>query len=337
LGNAIKFTPQGTVILRAKTQSSASVTTTVLTIEVIDSGIGIPTDEQAELFQPFVQLVQKKSDPEGTGLGLAISKSLIELMGGQISVNSVVGEGSTFKIELPVELAEVTDLAISENIKAVKHLAPNQPAWRLLIVDDSLENRLLLSTLLTDMGFQVREAENGQEAIQIFEDWQPALCWMDMRMPVMDGYEATAKIRQLAGGDKVKIIALTASVFIEQHQSIIEAGCDAVLHKPFHVPEIFAALSKHLGVKFIYQEPVVAPSPAVKITAEMIATLPIEMRQQLREAALQLDVEEIDIMITQIYTVAPEVAESLRELVKSFQFEQILQITETSNRISNTQ
>ncbi len=328
LGNAIKFTPQGTVVLRAKTQSLASMVTTVLTIEVIDSGIGIPADKQAELFQPFIQLVQKKSDTEGTGLGLAISKSLIELMGGQISVSSVVGEGSIFRIDLPVELANVTDVAISENAKVVKHLAPNQPTWRLLIVDDNFENRLLLTTLLTDMGFHVREAENGQEAIQIFEDWQPHLIWMDMRMPVMNGYAATAKIRQLSGGDTVKIIALTANVFTEQHENIIKAGCVAVLHKPFHVSEIVAVLTKYLGVKFIYQEPVVTPSSVIKITAEMVAMLPVEMRLQLHEAALQLDVEEIEIVIAQIYIIAPEVAESLDELVKSFQFEQIIALVE---------
>ncbi|MDD5229685.1 MAG: response regulator, partial [Methylococcales bacterium] len=332
LGNAIKFTKYGEIILRAYTQPFISVDTLMLVIEVIDSGSGIPADKQEELFKPFVQLVQENSDIKGTGLGLAISKSLVELMGGRISVSSVLGEGSTFKIEFPVVLASLTDIAIEENYRAVKSLAPDQPAWRLLVVDDSVDNRLLLVTMLAGIGLHVRDVENGQEAISIFEQWRPDLIWMDMRMPVMDGYEATKKIRKLAGGDKVKIIALTASAFIEQHRDIINAGCDAVLHKPFHIPEIFAVLSKYLGIKFIYQDsPITASSPTSQITAEMLTTLPIELRQQLREAVLELDMDEIDTIISQIHMLAPDIADSLEALAKGYQFEQITQLIDTAN------
>jgi PAS domain S-box-containing protein len=331
LGNAIKFTKEGDVRLQAHTEPFTSIDTMLLVIEVIDSGFGIPADKLDELFKPFVQLVQENADVKGTGLGLAISKSLIELMGGQISVNSVVGEGSTFKIELPVALASLADIAAEENYRAVKSLAPNQPDWRLLVVDDSADNRLLLCTMLISMGLHVREAENGLEAIEIFQQWEPHLIWMDMRMPMMDGYDATKKIRQLANGDKVKIIALTASAFIEQHREIIEVGCDAVLHKPFHIPEIFAALSKHLGVKFIYQDaPVTASSPTPKITADMMATLPLTLREKLHEATMTLDTEEIDTVIVQIRTIEPEIADSLDALAKGYQFDQIIQLLETA-------
>lgn len=332
LGNAIKFTPQGAVILRAETQSLAEVTTTVLIIEVIDSGIGIPANELADLFHPFVQLMQKKSDTEGTGLGLAISASLAKFMGGHISVSSVVGKGSTFTIELPVVLASANDVTTGKTLKRVTSLAPEQSTWRLLVVDDNADNRLLLVTLLTDMGFQICEAENGQEAIALFEQWQPHLIWMDMRMPDIDGYEATATIRQLKGGDKVKIIALTASAFKEQHRNIIDAGCDAVLHKPFHIPEIFAILKKHLGVKFVYQEtaaPVAVASG--EITVAMLSELPLTLRQQLHQAALNLDTEETALIIAQIRNTAPEVADSLQALAQAYQFEQIIQLTETAD------
>ena len=329
LGNAIKFTKQGEVILHAHTEPFASIDTLMLVIEVIDSGAGIPADKQEELFKPFVQLVQENSDVKGTGLGLAISKSLIELLGGHINVSSVLGEGSTFKIELPVAVASLADIAIEENYRAVKSIAPDQTAWRLLVVDDNVDNRLLLIAMLTNMGFKIREAENGQEAIRVFEEWRPHLIWMDMRMPIMDGYEATQKIRQLAGGNQVKIIALTASAFIEQHCDIINAGCDAVLHKPFHIPEIFAALSKHLGVKFIYQDsPITASSPTSKITAEMLATLPLDLRQHLRDATLKLDTEEIDTVIAQIHALEPDIADSLEALAKGYQFEQIIRLVD---------
>lgn len=331
LGNAVKFTRQGEVVLRAHTQLLPAASMIMLSIEVIDTGVGVADDKQDELFQPFVQLVQENSDTKGTGLGLAISKSLVELMDGRISVTSILGLGSTFKIELPVTTASIDNITVEEQWHPVKCIAPDQPPWRLLIVDDNADNRLLLATILLEVGFQVREAENGQQAIKLFEQWQPHLIWMDMRMPVMDGYEATAKIRQLEGGSAVKIIALTASAFKEQHACIIEAGCDEVLHKPFHIPEIFAELAKHLGVKFVYQDtPVLVSSPIRETTAEMLAKLPLELLRQLHEAALNLDTEETDSVIGQIRVFAPEVADSLQDLAQQYQFDRIIHLTETA-------
>lgn len=337
LGNAIKFTHQGKVILRADTQSVASVITTVLTIEVIDTGIGIPEQELADLFHPFVQLVQKKSDTEGTGLGLAISESLINLMGGHISVSSVFGEGSIFKIELPIVLASASDIIEHKVFQRVVGLAPDQPTCRLLVVDDNADNRLLLVTLLTNMGFQVREAENGEQAIRLFEQWQPALCWMDMRMPNTDGYAATTKIRQLKGGDKVKIIALTASAFKEQHTHIINAGCDAVLHKPFHIPDICATLTKYLGVNFEYQETTTPVALATgEISIEMFSKLSPIVRQQLHEAALNLDTEETARIIALIHNTLPDIADYLQTLAQTYQFEQLIQLTTPANNANIT-
>lgn len=333
LGNAIKFTQQGGIILRAYMQPLPDIAMIMLDIEIVDSGIGIPADQQNQLFKPFVQLAQANSDIKGTGLGLVISKSLVEQMGGYITVSSILGIGTTFKIELPVPIASADEIAVEEDWCPVKAIAPHQPSWRLLVVDDNPDNRLLLVTILTEVGFQVREAENGQEAIRAFEQWHPHLIWMDMRMPVMDGYEATTKIRQLAGGNLVKIIALTASAFIEQHGSIINAGCDAVLHKPFHAPEIFAMLTKYLAIEFIYRDkpaPVMLP-PTLELTAEMLSKLPLELRQQLHQAALNLDTEETDIIIARIRTIAPDIADGLHELVQHYQFEQIVQLTEEAN------
>ncbi len=324
LGNAIKFTAKGSVVLRAKTEAS------ILTLEIIDSGMGIPTNKQAELFKPFVQLTQNNVDTQGTGLGLAISKSLVGLMGGQIIVSSELGMGSTFKIELPIKLANAVDVTTNDEAKVVKSLAPNQPVWRLLVVDDNADNRLLLVSMLEDMGFSVHEAENGHEAIREFEEWQPHLIWMDMRMPGIDGYEATTKIRQLVGGDKVKIIALTASVFKEQHQRILDVGCDAVLHKPIHVPEIFAALVEHLDVKFIYDDSPISAPLAPKITSEMLVSVPSNLRQKLHNAAMLLDIEDVDIAIKNIHVLAPKLAEGLEKLAQNYQFDQIIQLIEAA-------
>lgn len=325
LGNAIKFTKQGEIRLRAQHQCLPTDNLILLRLEIIDSGVGIPKEKLSKLFKPFMQL-EENSNTEGTGLGLAISKSLVELIGGTIDVSSVVGVGSTFTLMLPIELANSSDVAAGEPYRVVKRLAANQTHWRLLVVDDNLDNRLLLTSMLMGIGFQVREAENGQEAVAMFEQWQPQLIWMDMRMPVMDGYEATAKIRQLAGGDKVKIIALTASAFKEQHAYIINAGCDAVLHKPIHVSEIFATLVKYLGVKFIYDDTPTSSAPLTKMTAKMLEQLPLNLRQQLYQAALELNTEATNAVIAQIRPLAPDVADGLANLVKNYHFGQILEL-----------
>jgi signal transduction histidine kinase/DNA-binding response OmpR family regulator len=337
LGNAIKFTQQGGVILRACSHPLATPEMLTLTLEVADSGTGIAEHQQQELFKPFVQLGQDDSNIQGTGLGLAISKALVELMQGSIRASSTLGVGSTFRVELPIHIAEAKHISTENNPSPVKGLAPNQAVKRLLIVDDNFENRLLLATLLKKVGFALQEAENGQEAIDKFQQWQPDLIWMDMRMPVMDGYEATRRIRQLPNGNAVKIIALTASAFKEQHIDIINAGCEAVLHKPFRAPEIFAALTKYLGVKFIYQDNV--PNPALSIPKFTPATLnvvPEPLKQQLYQAALNLDTEETDAIISQIHAITPEVAEILQQLAAHYQFEQIIQLTDSAEKTVNS-
>lgn len=332
LGNAIKFTKHGGIILRAHAKPLPTAAMVMLIIEVTDSGIGIDSARQQELFKPFAQFNHDDLDVKGTGLGLAISKSLVELMGGCISVTSILEIGSTFKMELPVAIASADDITVEEQHRPVKSIAPDQPQWRLLIADDNLDNRLLLDSLLTGVGFQVREAENGQEAISMFEQWQPHLIWMDMRMPLMNGYEAAAKIRQLDSGHDVKIIAMTASAFKEQHDSIINAGCDAVVIKPFHMSEVFAALTKHLGVKFIYRDnPAPTATAPLTVTAAMLAKLPSALLQQLHEAAMTLDTEETETVIAQIRQLAPNSADALDELLKNYQYNQIIDLTKADN------
>ncbi|CAG1021471.1 partial two-component system, sensor histidine kinase and response regulator, partial [Patescibacteria group bacterium] len=224
LSNAIKFTQQGNIILRSYSELLEQSTNNILLIiEVHDSGTGIPLEQQYRLFKPFEQLNRTNATTEGTGLGLAISKSLIELMSGKISVNSILGIGSTFRIQLPVSIAKAADIDLQPLSKPIINIAEDQPEWRLLIADDNADNRLLLKDILTHVGFEIIEATNGQEAIELFKQRQPHLIWMDMSMPIIDGYEATKQIRQLEGGEKVKIIAITASAFTEQYADIIQS------------------------------------------------------------------------------------------------------------------
>ena len=201
----------------------------------------------------------------------------METMGGELAVESDLGQGSRFIIRLPFQLAEA-DSATPDAIPApaVIGLQADQPEWRVLVVDDNRENRLLLTNLLTQVGFTVQEADNGATAVAAFQAWRPDFIWMDMRMPVLDGYAATEQIRALPGGDAVKIVAATASVLAEEQDDIRAAGCDDTVRKPFHDYEIFEAMARHLGVEYRYEEAEGTPSQVQRtdITVEMLAALP---------------------------------------------------------------
>ncbi|MGB3402736.1 MAG: response regulator [Microcoleaceae cyanobacterium] len=256
LGNAIKFTDSGFVTLRTKlvqdkTLSSEQVR---LQFEVEDSGSGIAPTEIDCLFQPFVQTQSGLRQNKGTGLGLAISQKFIQLMGGEIQVESKLNQGSLFYFSIPVTVANINYTENLENPKVIFKLAPDQPKAKVLVVDDDYKNRLLLLQLLITVGFETQEASNGKEAIQQLKTWQPDLILMDLRMPIMDGYEATQYIKATASNPPPIIIALTAHVFEEEKQKIIEVGCDDLIRKPFKKEELLLKIANFLNLKYIYLE-----------------------------------------------------------------------------------
>ncbi len=262
LGNAVKFTEAGEVWLRARSLTVAGDAGTVmLQLEVEDTGPGIPSDQLDSVFDAFLQAESAGNSGGGAGLGLTISKSLVAMMGGEIALESKVGRGALFRVAVPLQLAEAAapaEAAVAEVIG----LQDGQPDWRILVVDDNLENRLLLINLLAQVGFEVREAQNGEEAVAVFEDWHPHLIWMDMRMPVKDGYAATQEIRTLPGGQAVKIVAITASVLEEQQGEILASGCDDLVRKPFRDNEIFETMAQLLEVEYVYEHAGEAPAGA---------------------------------------------------------------------------
>ncbi|MFZ1829081.1 MAG: ATP-binding protein, partial [Candidatus Competibacteraceae bacterium] len=291
LGNAIKFTRKGTVTLRLKVASETDAPR--MRIEVEDTGPGIAPEDQARVFDPFVQVGQTSAQ-KGTGLGLSITRQFVEMMGGQIGVSSQIGWGSCFWVELPVEFAAQAEVgkARVDVVGEVLALAPGQPEWRVLIVEDQTENALLLSRVLEDVGFQVCTAVNGREGVERFRDWRPDFIWMDQRMPVMDGMEATRRIRALEGGQAVKIVALTASVFAEQRGEMLEAGMDDVLHKPFQPRELFNCLERLLGVRYVRRERAALSDAGLSETTidqVALAVLPEDLRRDLADALTILD------------------------------------------------
>jgi CheY-like chemotaxis protein len=207
----------------------------------------------AALFDPFVQTRSGQLAQEGTGLGLPISQQFVRLMGGQITVHSELDRGSTFEFDAPAEIADTAEVGTTQAKQRVTGLAPGQPQYRLLAVDDQEVNRRLLVKLLEPIGFEVREAANGEEALHIWERWHPHLILMDMRMPVMDGYEATRRIKATTQGHATIILALTASALEEDKAVILSEGCDGYLRKPFREEQLFDAIAQHLGVRFDHE------------------------------------------------------------------------------------
>jgi signal transduction histidine kinase/DNA-binding NarL/FixJ family response regulator len=328
LANALKFTREGGFSLRAGTLPIAGDAGLVtLQLEVVDSGSGIAEEQLQRIFDPFVQAAHSPSGTKGTGLGLAITRSFVELMGGKIGVESKLGEGSLFRVELPVALAEPSEASVAVvSHPSVIGLVEDQHEWRILIVEDNPDNRLLLTSQLMQVGFTVREAENGQQGISLFEQWRPHLIWMDIRMPVMDGYEATIKIRQLPGGDEVKIVALTASAFREQREKILEVGCDDVVHKPYKAYEIFDVLSRQLGVKYLYEEKSedIAVEPPPRLSKKTMLKLPRKLRQELYISSLLLDEKRVIKVVNQIQEIDSDIAVALRQMVENFTFDKVL-------------
>ena len=334
LSNAVKFTQTGGVTLRAFTCESdrPSGDEVKLCFVIADTGKGIAVEELDQLFDPFVQTKSGIQSESGTGLGLAISRQFAELMGGSIKADSVLESGSTFSFDIQVALTERSQIKILSSSKTVKHLAPGQSNYRLAIIDDRETNRLALLKLLKSVGFEARTANNGVEAISLWQEWQPDLIWMDIRMPVMDGYEATRTIKSHPQGKATVIIALTASAFEEQREKAFQAGYDDFVPKPFSEQTIFDKLTQHLGVAFIYEaevehlanEPIKAAKP---LTLKDLESLSPGLVKELNQAAIAVDNEKIEQLITQIPDSQQHIAQKISDMLAEYDFDAIIDLT----------
>jgi CheY-like chemotaxis protein len=254
-------------------------------------------------------------------------------MGGDISLTSEMGKGSTFSFHFGIELAAAEDLLATDRLSSVIGLAPDQPEFRILIVEDNPQNRDLLVKMLQPMGFQIREAVNGQEAVEMSEEWTPNLIFMDMRMPVMDGFEATRRIKSDPKGKKTKIVAVTASVFKHEQELVMEAGCDDFIRKPIRSEEIFETLARHLGVRFKYSK--LAEDLTEHIERmndeeirERLRAMPPEWVSRLNEAAVAGDIEVTAALVEEIRERDEALSDTLRGLAKRYRLDKLVAITE---------
>jgi len=246
LSNAVKFTQQGFVKFTVSRYNEK------VHFQIEDSGVGIASADLEKIFLPFEQVGDAKSQAQGTGLGLSITQKLITLMGGELNVTSVLGQGSTFKVTLNLsERIHILSPSKTQPDLSQEIIGFEGITRKILIVDDQPENRAILTHLLTPLGFATEEAVNGSEAMIKTQIWQPDLIFMDLIMPKVDGFVATREIRKMT--PTTKIIAISASVYEAHHQESKTAGCDDFIAKPFQVKDLLMILQTHLHLTWIYQ------------------------------------------------------------------------------------
>ncbi len=336
LSNSLKFTRSGGIELdvRCACEATPDMATGTgsaqgpcdVTFEVRDTGAGIAAEDLERIFDPFFKARATVTSTRGTGLGLTISRNFARLMGGDITAANRKDQGACFTFRVSLEVATAGEALPEEEPERIVGIAPGSKAYRVLVVDDDLMSRMLLSELLTDVGFEVEKAEDGEKAVELFSEWMPDIVFMDMRMPVMDGLSATRHIKATDKGLQTPVIALTGQTFEKERQTILSAGCDAYLAKPLEEQQLFDLLTKHLKVEFIRKKSissVEAPNKDAQITIGEMAQLPVPFLTELRKTALELDLEKLKGQLDQIQSAYPALGASLLNLSSNFRFEEI--------------
>lgn len=335
LGNALKFTEQGKVECFIHHQlSELDPESHVLYFNVKDTGPGIPVHLQATLFEPFTQNPLTRERYGGTGLGLSICKKFVQLMGGEISLESQEGQGASFQFYIPVSLGDKGH----NPKKAPEHvvrIAPDQPSYRVLVVDDHPDNRLFLMKLLQSIGFEVREAVNGQEAIILNSNWKPHLIWMDLQMPVLNGIQATQQIK--SESNPPTIIALTAQAFAEDEERSLAFGFDDYVSKPCNETTIFSKIAQHIGVIYEYGDSnrERLSQSRIPLRIDHLAEMPLPWVQQLHAATLNLDEKSLVTLIEGIPIEAQALRSTLEDLISNYRFDIIM--TKAEEMLINVQ
>jgi signal transduction histidine kinase/FixJ family two-component response regulator len=329
LGNSVKFTDEGCISVRVMAKCTQDKLR--LTVEVEDTGMGVEENEQNKLFQYFEQTTSGREIQGGTGLGLAISREYARMMGGDITVRSQFGKGSIFCLEIDSQEGSTVDVTGISEIHRIIGLEKGQKKPRILVVEDNADSRGLLIRLLRRIGFEVQKAENGLEAIEVFSKWQPHFIWMDLRMPIMNGLEATKKIRAMQEGADVPIVILSASVLEEEIKPIIKAGCTDFVRKPYLEQDIFEAMDRHLEIKYVYE--VLSDEESIDFdnnVDELIKSLPSELHNELYDAISRLNVNKVQKIIDKIMVEHAALGSILKRYVEQLEYDKVWTILENS-------
>jgi CheY-like chemotaxis protein len=345
LGNAVKFTQKGRVTFKVGYQQGK------LRVQVEDTGIGIAPNQLEEIFLPFQQVGEHSRETEGTGLGLAISRQFVEMMGASLEVKSTLGEGSVFWLDLDLpEVDQGADIAKVDE----RHIIGFKGSKRkVLVVDDKWTNRSVLIHLLEPLGFEVLEVPNGLECLAQAREFKPDLIFMDLVMPVLDGFETTRRIRLLPELEGVVVIAISASVFDFDRQQSREVGCDDFLPKPVREADLLEKLRVYLGLEWVYETSGVGAKPASllqesavmdqepllngnqHLTHPEFINLPAQELEILFDLAMMGDLRGIMEQASHLEALDPQwlpLATHLRQLAKSFKGKQILELLKNMKR-----
>lgn len=372
IGNAIKFTQHGKVVVRVSSspflpmssnvshptsahqqahqiQQHSNVARHMLRFEVEDTGSGIAPEALQKIFQPFVQSQSGKQGLEGAGLGLAISRRYVRMLGGEIHVRSVLGQGSLFSFDIPVRLTH-PEIGGSKRSRQVIGLASNQPSYRILIVEDEPDHRQLLAKILELDGLEVQAVHCGREAIALWQDWQPQMILMDVQLPELNGFEAVFQIRMeehslhnntphSSNSSRIQqtiIIAVTGQIFPENQSELISRGFDDFVNKPIEMEILYEKLATHLGIQFLYREEIqpshLPPPIPVSLTLEpaTLQVMPVEWLEQLERSAKECSDVDVMALLQQIPPANLELREILASLTYHFNFEEIVHWVESA-------
>jgi PAS domain S-box-containing protein len=332
LSNAVKFTTSGRIAVRASGRE-ADGEKQVVVIAVEDTGPGIEPRDLDRIFEAFDQ-ADSSARGGGTGLGLTISRNFARLMRGDLVVDSTPGKGSvfTFSFEAKGAATDAVPAPVAPPIPA--GLAPNQPDWKVLIVDDVPTNRDLLDELLSRVGFLTRTAASAEEAIVVHDEWRPHLVLMDLRMPGMDGLEAIRRLRR--SGSTAAIFAVTASGLADTENEARESGVDAFVRKPYREGALLAAIGERLGACYLYGAFVPGtPDRVHRVGAEQstlsqrLHRLPPALINQLREAAIEGRAKRIELLADLVEQHSEDVAADVRALARHFQYDALVSALES--------
>ncbi|MBE9182745.1 response regulator [Oculatella sp. LEGE 06141] len=324
LGNAIKFTDQGSVSLRVDSLESSNAWV-ALHIQVADTGVGIAEEHLTKLFQAFEQVGDRQRQSEGTGLGLAISQRIVQLMGGSIQVKSELGKGSEFffTVELPLANDWAQQQGTLEGSDRIIGYVGDRR--KILVVDDRWENSTVLVNLLEPLGFTVIAARNGQEGLERLCSVRPDLVITDLAMPVMDGFEFLKHLRNMEDLKQTKVIVSSASVSQMDQQMALDNGGNDFLVKPVDARSLFQLLSEHLNLEWVYELPQVDPAQSEPIPTEIVLP-PMQTLQALLALAQQSNLRTLREQIEQlVHTNRRYVpfAEPILQLTRQFKTEEI--------------
>jgi two-component system CheB/CheR fusion protein len=283
LGNAVKYTREGSITLGVRAAGRDGDDSCVI-FEVADTGSGIEKVDLESIFDPFMQSSEMDLQRAGTGLGLTISRQYARLMEGDLTVRSHMGQGSVFLLELPVNITgtETGEQTLIPSGRIIG-IAGKHRDLRVLVVDDVPSNRDMLIRLLSPVGFTIREAVNGQEALELFESWSPHLVLMDIRMPVMDGLAAIQTIKERGGIRTTPVIGLSASAFEKDRKMVLDSGADDFIAKPIREAELWEKIARLIKVEFLFEDDAPLPDASAEssqkppLTKEDLTRLPREL------------------------------------------------------------